>query len=99
MITLVHAPRSRSSAFLWLLEEVGEPYGIQYAVIRRADGSGSLDASNPHPHGKVPVLIDGTTVVFEQSAVALYLADKYPQAALGPRIGDAARGALLALLA
>ena len=64
MITLVHAPRSRSSAFLWLLEEVGEPYGIQYATIRRSDGSGNLDASNPHPHGKVPVLIDGPTVVF-----------------------------------
>ena len=25
MLTLVHAPRSRSSRFLWLLEEIGEP--------------------------------------------------------------------------
>jgi glutathione S-transferase len=98
MITLVHAPRSRSSAFVWLLEEVGEPYEIKYATIRRSDGSGSLDAANPHPHGKVPVLIDGATVVFEQSAVALYVADKYPQANLGPRIGDAARGSFLTLL-
>jgi glutathione S-transferase len=98
MITLVHAPRSRSSAFVWLLEEVGEPYGIQYATIRRGDGSGSLDAANPHPHGKVPVLIDGAAVIFEQSAIALYLADKYPQADLGPRIGDSARGSFLTLL-
>jgi glutathione S-transferase len=98
MITLVHAPRSRSSAFLWLLEEVGEPYEIQYAAIRRADGSGSLDAANPHPHGKVPVLIDGTAVIFEQSAVALYVADKYPRAELGPRIGDSARGSFLTML-
>jgi glutathione S-transferase len=98
MITLVHAPRSRSSAFLWLLEEVGEPYGIQYATIRRGDGSGSLDAANPHPHGKVPVLIDGAAVIFEQSAIALYVADKYPQADLGPRIGDPARGSFLTLL-
>jgi glutathione S-transferase len=98
MLTLVHAPRSRSSAFLWLLEEVGQPYGIQYASIRRADGSGSLDAANPHPHGKVPVLIDGASVIFEQSAVALYVADKYPQADLGPRIGDSARGSFLTLL-
>jgi glutathione S-transferase len=98
MITLVHAPRSRSSAFVWLLEEVGEPYEIKYATIRRSDGSGSLDAANPHPHGTVPVLIDGATVVFEQSAVALYVADKYPQANLGPRIGDAARGSFLTLL-
>ena len=98
MITLVHAPRSRSSAFLWLLEEVGEPYGIQYATIRRGDGSGSLDASNPHPHGKVPVLIDGTAVIFEQSAIALYVADKFPQANLGPVTGDPARGGFLTLL-
>jgi glutathione S-transferase len=98
MITLVHAPRSRSSAFLWLLEEIGEPYGIQYVAIRRGDGSGSLDASNPHPHGKVPLLKDDTTFVFEQSAVALYLADKYPKADLGYRIEDPARGALLTLL-
>jgi glutathione S-transferase len=99
MLTLVHAPRSRSTAFLWLLEEVGEPYQIQYASIRRGDGSGTLDTANPHPHGKVPVLRDGTAVIFEQAAIALYLADKYPHASLGPRIDDPARGSFLTLLA
>jgi len=99
MIKLVHAPRSRSTAFLWLLEEAGEPYGIQYATIRRGDGSGSLDAANPHPHGKVPVLIDDKAVIFEQSAIALYVADKLPKADLGPRIEDPARGTFLTLLA
>jgi glutathione S-transferase len=98
MITLVHAPRSRSTSFLWLLEEIGEPYRIQYVSIRRSDGSGSLDTSNPHPHGKVPVVLDDPTLVFEQSAVALYLADKFPNADLGPRIGDPARGSFLTLL-
>jgi glutathione S-transferase len=100
MITLVHAPHSRSSSFVWLLEEIGEPYRIQYVSIRRGDGSGSLDASNPHPHGKVPVLLNDadTTVIFEQSAIALYLADKYPRADLGPRIEDPARGNFLTLL-
>jgi glutathione S-transferase len=98
MITLVHAPRSRSSAFLWLLEEIGEPYRIEYVAIRRGDGSGSLDASNPHPHGKVPVVRNDATVIFEQSAIALYLADEYPAADLGPRVGDPARGSFLTLL-
>jgi glutathione S-transferase len=98
MITLVHAPRSRSSAFVWLLEETGVPYQIQYVTIRRGDGSGSLDASNPHPHGKVPALVDDGRVIFEQSAVALYVADKYPQAGLGPRIEDPARSSFLTLL-
>jgi glutathione S-transferase len=99
MITLVHSPRSRSSAFLWLLEEAGEPYQIQYVSIRRGDGSGSLDAANPHPHGKVPLLLDDGAVIFEQSAIALYVADKFPRAGLGPTVGDPARGNFVSLLA
>jgi glutathione S-transferase len=99
MITLVHSPHSRSSSFIWLLEEIAEPYQIQYVTIRRGDGSGSTDASNPHPHGKVPALIDGSTLIFEQSALALYLADRHPGADLGYRIEDPARASLLTLLA
>ena len=85
MLTLVHSPRSRSTGFLWLLEEAGAPYEIQYVSIRRGDGSGAIDPANPHPHGKVPVLKDGSTVVFEQTAIALYVADKFPKARLGRR--------------
>jgi glutathione S-transferase len=99
MLTLVHAPRSRSSRFLWLLEEIGEPYDIQYVSIRRVDGAGALDPTNPHPHGKVPFLKDHASTVFEQTAIALYLADKFPEAHLGPAIGDLARGAFLTALA
>ena len=99
MLTLVHAPRSRSSRFVWLLEEIGEPYDIQYVSIRRVDGSGAVDPANPHPHGKVPFLKDGGSMVFEQTAIALYLADKFPDARLGPAIGDSGRGAFLTALA
>jgi glutathione S-transferase len=98
MLTLVHAPRSRSTSFLWLLEETGEPYEIQYVSIRRGDGSGELDPANPHPHGKVPVLKDGATIVFEQTAIALYVADKFPKARLGPTVADAGRGPFLTML-
>jgi glutathione S-transferase len=99
MLTLVHAPRSRSTSFLWLLEELGEPYQVQYVSIRRGDGSGAIDSHNPHPHAKVPVLIDDTGAISEQTAIALYLADKFPRAGLGPRIDDPARGSFLTLLA
>jgi glutathione S-transferase len=99
MLTLVHAPRSRSSSFLWLLEEIGAPYEVQYVTIRRGDGSGALDSANPHPHHKVPVLKDGAATVFEQTAIAQYLAEKFPTAGLGPAIGDPARGAFLTMLA
>jgi glutathione S-transferase len=98
MLTLVHAPKSRSSGILWLLEEVGQPYDIQYVDIRRGDGSGKADTNNPQPHAKVPVLKDGSQVIFEQSAIALYLADKFPQAALGPKITDPTRGRFLTML-
>ena len=98
MLTLVHAPRSRSTGFIWLLEEAGAPYEIQYVSIRRGDGSGEIDPTNPHPHGKVPVLKDGSTVVFEQTAIALYVADKFPKARLGPSFGEPARGPFLTML-
>src|SRR5579864_8617731 len=64
MITLYHAPRSRSSRFIFLLEELGTPYKIHPVTIRRGDGSGVADPANPHPHGKVPVIRDGDTIVF-----------------------------------
>jgi glutathione S-transferase len=99
MLTLFHSPRSRSSAFLWMLEELGAPYDIEYVSIRRGDGSGALDPKNPHPHGKVPVLKDGSQLVFEQTAIALYLADRFPDADLGPRPEDAGRGEFLTMLA
>lgn len=99
MITLYHAPRSRSSRFIFLLEELGAPYEIEPVNIRRGDGSGALDPANLHPHGKVPVIIDDGEMVFESTAVALYLTDKYPTAGLGPLPGDAKRGAYLSWLA
>ena len=99
MITLFHSPRSRSSRFIFLLEELGAPYDVHYVGIQRGDGSGARDAANPHPHGKVPAILDGDEMVFESSAIALYLTDKFPQNGIGPRVGDAGRGAYLTWLA
>lgn len=99
MITLFHAPRSRSSRFLFLLEELGAPYEIKLVSIRRGDGSGAADPANPHPHGKVPAIRDGETLVFESAAVALYLTDKFPANGIGPLVGDPLRGAYLTWLA
>ena len=99
MIALYHAPHSRSSRFIFLLEELGAPYKLETVNIRRGDGSGALDTHNPHPHGKVPVITDGETIVYESAAIALYLTDKFPQNGIGPQIGDARRGAYLTWLA
>lgn len=100
MLTLYHHPRTRSSRFIFLLEELGAPYAIHpIANIRRPDGSGGVDPENPHPHGKSPALKDGDTVVWESSAIALYLTDKFPQNGIGPVVGDPRRGAYVSWLA
>ena len=33
MLTIYHAPQSRSSRFLWLLEELGQPYQVKVVSI------------------------------------------------------------------
>jgi glutathione S-transferase len=99
MLTLYHRPKSRSTRFIFLLEELGAPYQVQRVSIRSRDGSGAADPANPHPHGKVPAISDDGVVVFESSAIALYLTDKFPQQRLGPLPGEAARGPYLSWLA
>lgn len=99
MITLYHRPKSRSTRFIFLLEELEAPYTVQLVSTRNRDGSGAADPANPHPHGKVPAISDDGVVVFESPAIALYLTDKFPQKRLGPLPGEADRGAYLSWLA
>ncbi|HKD55682.1 MAG TPA: glutathione S-transferase family protein [Steroidobacteraceae bacterium] len=99
MITLFHRPKSRSTRFIFLLEELEALYTIRIVTTRGRDGSGVADPANPHPHGKVPAISDDGVVVFESPAIALYLTDKFPQKRLGPLAGDADRGAYLSWLA
>ncbi len=99
MITLYHSPQTRSGSIVWLLEELEVPYQTKLVDFRRADGSGKADPSNPHPHGKVPTLIDDDQTIFESSAIALYLTDKYRKKILGPAAGDPKRGEYLSWLA
>ena len=97
MITLFHRPKTRSTRFIFLLEELGAPYELKVVTKRTRDG-GAIDPVNPHPHGKVPAISDDGEVVFESPAIALYLTDKYPSNKLGPLAGEAGRGAYLSWL-
>jgi glutathione S-transferase len=99
MITLLHAPMSRSGSIVWLLEELGVPYETKIVNIRRADGSGARAEENPHPHGKVPLVVDDGETVFETGAIALYLTDKYRKTRMGPAPGEPGRGDYLSWLA
>jgi glutathione S-transferase len=99
MLTLYHAPQSRSSRIVWLLEELGAPYEIRITDIPRPDGTGAPDPANPHPDRKVPALLDDRALITESAAIVLYLTDKFPAAGIGPVVGDPLRGAYLTWLA
>ena len=100
MLTLYHAPRTRASRFLWLLEEIGEPYEIKTVPLREPkDEKFMAEYHLIHPHGKVPALQHNGETVFESAAIALYLTDAFPKAGLGPRVGEPKRGAYLTWLA
>lgn len=99
MLTLYHAPKSRSTRIIWLLEELGAEYNIVYTHILRTDGSGGADPNNPHPDKKVPTLLHDGALITESAAIVLYLTDLFPQNAIGRRVGDAQRGSYLTWLA
>ena len=100
MITLYHAPQSRSSRIIWLLEEIGAPYAIRpVSIYRPMTGEGVPDAANPHPDQRVPAVEYAGMVVAESVAIVLCLADAFPQAGLAPTPDQPERGTYLTWLA
>ena len=95
MLTLFHAPWSRSSRLVWLVEELGADCRIEYCDIRRMDDTGAADPRNPHPDGKVPALLHDGALITESAAVALYLTGLHPEAGLGFPPDSPQRGSLL----
>ncbi|MDO5647103.1 glutathione S-transferase family protein [Paracoccus sp. (in: a-proteobacteria)] len=100
MLTLFHAPGTRSTSMVQLLLELGaaDQVQIELVTIPRRDGSGGADAKNPHPEKKVPFLTDGHDSVRERSAITLYLTDRFPARNLGRAVGDPQRGEYLSWL-
>jgi glutathione S-transferase len=97
LITLFHRPKTRSTRFIFLLEELEAPYEIRLVTTRTREG-GAVDPANPHPHGKVPAISDDGAIVFESPAIALYLTDRFTKNRLGPLVGEPDRGAYLSWL-
>ncbi|GGH54862.1 glutathione S-transferase [Frigidibacter albus] len=100
MLTLFHAPQSRSSRLVTLIDEMGlqDRVKIQTVTIPRVDGTGQPDAANPHPERKVPALLHDGTLVTETAAVILYLTGLFPETGLAPQPGDPRHGAYLTWL-
>lgn len=88
---LYHAPQSRSGRPRWMLEELGVPYEVERLSLQ------ALDQKKPeylklNPNGAVPTLTDGDLVLWESGAIVQYLADKYPEKNLAPKVGTPERG-------
>ena len=75
-------PMSRGRMVRWMLEEVGQPYGVEVVEYGEPMKSDAYRAVNPM--GKVPAIRHGEVVVTECAAICAYLADAFPDAGLAP---------------
>lgn len=86
MIVVHHLNNSRSQRVLWLLEELGVPYEIQY--YQRDKNMRAPDSlKRVHPLGKSPVLVDDGVVIAESGAIVEYILDRYGSGRLRPVAG------------
>lgn len=88
MLKLYTNPMSRGRIARWMLEEVGEPYEVEYLDYASGIKSDAYRAINPM--GKVPAIVHGDRIVTECAAVCAYLADAFPAANLAPAPDDRA---------
>lgn len=89
-LTFYTHPMSRGRVARWMLEETGLPYDtvlLDYGTTMKAPEYRAIN-----PMGKVPAIRHGDTVVTENAAICLYLADLVPDQHLAPPVGSAARG-------
>ena len=89
-----HAPQTRSSAILWLMEELGAKRETRVLNLKKAEHKEPWYLKI-NPMGKVPAITHGGVAVTEVPAIAMYLADALPEAKLAPSTTDTARGTYL----
>lgn len=102
MLTLYHAPNSRSSRIITLIDEMGVQDEVQIRDVeihRMFPEGGAPDPANPHPEGKVPLLADRGETIRESAAIILYLLERFPGTGLGIEPGKAHRGEFLSWIA
>ena len=93
MIDFFQITGSSSFAVRCALEEIGAEYRAIDVVPFDRDQAPELAELNPWR--TVPALRDGEAEIHEIGACLMYLAERFPEAALAPAIGDPARGAYL----
>lgn len=94
---LYYNPQSRATVAKWMLDECGADYEIVPIDLQKREQK-SPDFLQINPSGKLPALVDGDTKLFENVAICLYLADKFPEAGLAPKLDAPERGRYLSLM-
>jgi glutathione S-transferase len=95
MLTLYYVPRTRAGRARWMLEELGVPYQIHRVDLAGGENRTPEYLATRQPLGRVPVLLDGDTPIFESAAIVAYLADRFPEKGLAPPPGSVERGPYL----
>lgn len=83
MIKLYGVPASRAFRPLWMLRELDLPFENVPTHYATGD-TRQAEFLKLNPNGHIPVLVDGTTVLWESLAITLYLARHYGTASLWP---------------
>lgn len=85
-LKLIIGDKNRSSWSFrpWLLlKEAGIPFEETQLRLGKEGDRSKIDKLSPS--GKVPVLIDGETKIWESTAICEYVAEKYPETNLCPK--------------
>lgn len=92
MITVHHLSTSRSERIVWLLEELGLEYKLDW-FQREANGAAPASMRQIHPIGKAPIITDGDTALAESGAIVEYIVRRHAGGRLGvePQSPDYAR--------
>lgn len=91
-VTLYGSPSTAALVVHWLLIELGVEHElVMLDFDKREQKSPEYLALNPQ--GRVPTLVIDGQVLTESAAIAMHLADLYPQAKLAPPVGTPERAA------
>jgi glutathione S-transferase len=90
MYALYYYPGNASLLPHMALREAGVPFELRL-VDRAQDAQNSVEYLRLNPNGRIPVLVQGSLVLFEAAAITLHLADRHPEAGLAPLPGTPER--------
>lgn len=87
MITIHHLGVSQSDRVVWLMEELGLPYDLQW-YDRGEDFLAPPEYRALHPSGTAPIITDGELVMAESTAIVEYISQRYGGGRLSVAVDD-----------